>query len=108
MMSFKVKGLKEFEKELKKLQKNVEKLGGEHQVPLSDLFTLSFMQKFTEFESFDDFLSAGNFKVDSQEDFEAIPDEDMDRHVSETTSFDSWQEMLDTAGEKYLTKKLGF
>ena len=107
-MSFKISGLDDLQKELKKMEKAAKELDGENQVAFNDLFTRSFMSKYTNFSTFDEFLNAGNFIVNSQEDFEAIPDDDMDCHVQGTTKFSSWEEMLGSATEKYVAKQLGF
>jgi len=104
----KIKGFDKLQKELKQLQKNAKKLSGTHSVPLTDLFTASFMRKYTQFDSFEDFLSSGGFEVNSQEDFEAIPDEVMNAHVAKTTHFQTWEDMLNKAAEVYFAKKLGF
>lgn len=107
-MGIKMSGFDELEKKLKKMEKAAKELDGEHQVAFSDLFTKSFMITYTNFSTFDEFLTAGNFIVNSQEDFEAIPDSDMDFHVQGTTKFSSWKEMLEKATEKYVSKQLGF
>jgi hypothetical protein len=97
---------------LEHFQKNLEKaskeLDGKHQVSFDNIFTNSFMRKYTSVSNFDEFLTAGGFEVNSEEDFEAIPDDDMDNYVRKSTEFSSWQEMLNTAGEEYALKKLGF
>lgn len=107
-MTVKIKGFNEFKKRLKQMEKGAKELEGNNRVSLLDLFTSSFMKKHTQYVSFEDFLSAGGFEVNSQEDFEAIPDEDMDAHVAKTTDFSSWEEMLSTAVQYYAAKKLGF
>jgi hypothetical protein len=104
----KIKGFDKFQKELKRLQKTAKKLDGTLSVPLTDLFTASFMRRYTQFDSFEDFLASGGFVVNSQEDFEAIPDKDMDAHVAKTTRFATWEEMFSKAAELYFAKKLGF
>lgn len=93
---------------LKNLEKASKELDGEHQVSFDDLFTTPFMRKHTNFSTFDEFLNDGNFVVNSEEDFENIPDVDMDNHVRKSTKFSSWEEMLTTASEEYTLKKLGF
>jgi hypothetical protein len=107
-MSFKITGLDKLEKQLNKMEKAAKDLEGNSQVSFENLFVKSFMLKYTNFSTFDDFLQAGNFIVNSQEDFEAIPDDDMDCHVQSTTKFSSWDEMLGSATEKYVAKQLGF
>ncbi len=107
-ISFKVTGFDELQKYFNQMGKAAKKLQGQKTISFDELFTFSFMTKYTQYESFDEFLKAGGFEVNSQEDFEAIPDADMDTYVSKMTSFRSWQNMLDKATEQYISKKLGF
>lgn len=93
---------------LKQFQKNLKNVSGQHQVSFGEIFDSKFMRKYTNFSSFDDFLKAGNFIVNSQKDFEAIPDADMDNHVRKVTRFSSWKEMLTEAAKQNTLKKLGF
>lgn len=107
-MSFKMKGLDKLQKQLKDMEKAAKELENTKTVAFDDLFISTFMRKYTNFSSFDEFLKNGNFTVNSQEDFESIPDAEMDDHVSKTTKFSSWQNMLNKAVEEYTAKKLGF
>lgn len=107
-MGFKIKGLDKLQKQLNQMEKATKKLERTKSISFDKLFTSSFMRKYTNFSSFDEFLDAGNFEVNSQEDFEAIPDDEMDQLVRDTTKFSSWEEMLTTATELYVVKELGF
>lgn len=98
--------MKEFEKMLKQLEKNVQKLSGTHEVSFDELFTDSFMRKYTNFMTSSSFFEYCDILTD--EDFAAKPDEDLDLHVSLETEFDSWEEMQTKAAEEYVTKGLGF
>ena len=51
------------------------------------------------------FLQGSRFKIENQRDFEALPEEKMDAWVRKATKFSSWQEMLDTATDKYVMHK---
>lgn len=106
-MSFKIEGFDKLQKQLKKMEKGARELEKNNQIPFDDLFTISFMSKYTNFSSFDELLEAGNFIVNSQEDFEAIPDAEFDMHISTNTSFKKWEDMLAKATEIYVAKKLG-
>ena len=66
------------------------------------------MKKYTSFHSMTELLESGGFNVESQEDFEAIPDEQFDKHISATTKFNKWEDMLGEAASQYAAKKLGF
>ncbi|SHI30439.1 hypothetical protein [Desulfosporosinus lacus] len=77
----------------------------EGSIPFTDLFSSQFMQQYTQFDSIDELLSSGGFEVNSEEDYEAISDEDIDAHVVKTTKFNSWKEMLTNAIATEFTMK---
>ena len=51
-------------------------------------------------------LDASGFKVESAEDFAAIPDEEWDAFVSKNTSYSSWEEMQKGAAKDYTKRQL--
>ena len=104
---FDMSGLDELENEINSLANKAASLDGA-QVEFADLFTAEFMESHAGVSSFDVFLDNGNFNVETQEDFEAIPEDDLDKYVLENTDFSSWEEMLDTATGEYLESQLGF
>jgi len=104
--SFEIKGLDELQNKLKNLQSEIEKLSGEKKVSFKDIFPPPFMRKFTQFSSIDEMVNKTPFKVESEEDFKKIPDEDWDVYVREKTSFKSWAEMQSKAAEEYFGKKV--
>lgn len=108
MSSMKITGLDKLEKQLKQMQKSAKELSQTKQVSFDELFPTSFMQKYTSFSSMDELLAAGDFKVETQEDFESIPDDEFDKHIISTTKFNSWENMLGEATSQYAAKKLGF
>jgi hypothetical protein len=107
-MSLKIKGLKEFQNKLDNLKRKAEAVDGTHQVPFNELFNDSFMRAYTSFNSFDALIGAGGFKVETEDDFKAIPDQLWDEHIAKTTRFANWQEMLNAAGSEWAKKQLGF
>lgn len=108
MSSFKIEGLDEFKNFFKNMEKQAKDLKNTKEIPFPDLFTTSFMHKYTEFSSFDDLLESGGFHVETNEDFEAIPDAELDAHIASTTRFNSWDKMFETALDEYIGKKLDF
>lgn len=108
MSKMEIKGMKELQNRLKQMGKAANELGSTHEVPFSELFTGSFMTRYTDFKSFEDFMAAGGFHAETTEEFEKIPDGPFDSHVSATTKFPSWEEMLKAATSEYVKKKLGF
>lgn len=103
-----IKGLDDLEKRLKKMEQGAKELERTKSVSFGELFNDSFMRKNTQFGTIEEFMAAGGFNVETEEEFEAIPDEDMNRHVAKTTNFKDWESMLGTAGTDYAAKKLGF
>lgn len=71
-------------------------------VPLSELLSDKFFQENTPYSSFKEFLSAGWFHPETQEDIEAIPQPAIDAHVAATTKFKDWHELLQTALQELL------
>ena len=108
MSSFKITGFDKLEKQLRQMEKGAKELSQTKRISFEELFPASFMQKYTSFSSMDELLDAGGFKVESQEDFEAIPDIEFDKHIAANTRFKSWEDMLDEATSQYAAKKLGF
>ncbi|WP_054954967.1 hypothetical protein [Paenibacillus dakarensis] len=106
-MSIKLKGFDDFEKKMKQLQRNAERLNGTHEVSYDDLFTPSFMNRYTDFSSFGELLEGGGFVVNSVKDFEDIPDDVFDQHISKTTQFESWKDMHTQAVNEYVGRQLG-
>ena len=91
---------------LKRLQENLEQIGGTHNVPLLELLSPPFMSKHTDYSTFEAMLEASPFKVETAEDFKAIPDEEWEVYVRKATRFDSWQEMQKEAGVEWLRANL--
>lgn len=102
-----VDGLDDARDTLDDLIGNMEDLEGENAVELSEMMPPSFMQRHTDFDSLEGFIEASPWTVESQADFEAIPDDDFDEYVDEHTVFDDWELMLGKAGEKWMARELG-
>lgn len=103
MLKVKVSGLNELKKQLKQLEKASKELSQTKQVSFKELFPRSFMEKYTSFSSMDELVDAGFGDLD----FESIPDDEFDKHISATTKFDNWDEMLGEASSQYAMRKLG-
>ncbi len=90
------------------------KLTGYYQLPgalpqlvdFEDLFDKSFMRKYTIYRTFEKFLQGGKFRITSQQDFEDLPEVQMDKHVAKTTRFGSWKEMIDFATDIYARRQM--
>lgn len=100
-------GFSELNNYFKKLEKNAKELENTKSVSFETLFNSKFMSKYTRFSSFNELLTFGKYEVNSQEDFEAIPDDEFDDFIASNTKFETWQDMLDTASTEYAINKLG-
>ncbi len=96
------------ERRLKEMKENAEKLDGENNVPFQELFNPAFMRKYTNFQNIDDMLENSGFKIESQEDFEAIDDLKWDEYVRKNTRFQNWHEMMSEATSLWALKQMGF
>lgn len=86
-------GFKEFDRKLKKMQQKASELEKGQELQLNELFTDSFMKKNTKFSSLDEMLDKSPFTIETQQDFESIPDDLWDDFVRENSKFFNWEEM---------------
>ncbi len=107
-MGMKITGLDELQRKLQDLSRKAEAVGGEHSVPITELLTPTFLAGCTLFNSADELFEKSGFKVESQADFDAIPNDVWDEFIRGNTSFPSWKEMLQAAGANWAKEKLGF
>lgn len=108
MFRFKIKGLDEVQRKLRDLERKAKDLHGEHSVPLSELFSPSFISKYTRFSSLDEMFEASPFKIETQEDFDAVPREKLDEFIQSESGFSGWSEMLQEATKAWAANRLGF
>ena len=91
---------------LKKLAENARNLDGTQQVGILDLLHPEFMSKHTKSPDFLSFCESAGYKVETQEDFKAIPDEPWDAFIKSETPFENWLEMQKAAGAEYVKAQL--
>jgi len=102
----------EFSRGIRRFQKKLEQIGDRAadldglQVPLTELFAPAFMERYTDHETLEAMISAGEFSAGSADDFLAIPDDEWERHVAATTQFDNWLEMQSKAGAEWAAARL--
>jgi len=104
-IKFEMNGLEVLSKNLDKLTKKLESLK-EQEVSFNELFPSSFMMKYTQFRTINEMVERSPFEIESEEDFRNIPDKEWDNYVKEKTSFQSWNEMINKAGNEYLGEKV--
>jgi len=103
---FEIRGLDEAMRQVRRLEDNTRALSGRHDIRSSEFFPPAFMTQYTKVASFDALLEACGFKVESQADFEAIPDAEWEKVVRSHTSFSSWRQTQETGAAEYAKKKL--
>ena len=107
-MGVRITGLDELTRKLQNLSDQAEALHGGHTLPISELLSPSFLATCTLFNSADEMFEKSGFKIESQADFEAIPDDQWDDFIRGNTSFPSWKEMLQAAGAAWARNKLNW
>jgi hypothetical protein len=91
---------------LEKLQKNFSELSGTTELMLVDIMDSQFIAGCSQYSSLEELFDSSGFKIDSKEDFEAIPDDEWEAFITSNTSYDSWLEMQKAAVTAYTQKKL--
>ena len=104
-MGFEIGGLGDIQKRFDELVQSAENHKEEDELPLPELFNENFMTQYTRFSSFNEFLEAGKFEVNSLEDIKAIPNDLFDAHIASATKFINWQDMKINAEKEYAAKK---
>ncbi len=75
-------------------------------VAFDDLFPPEFMRRHTSFPTIQAMADASGFKIESQQDIDAVPDADWDAFVRSRTRFQTWQDVQAKAGEEYRVRRL--
>lgn len=100
--------LDDISRKLRDLQRQAEELDGEHSVPMNELFHDEFMLRNTDYPSIDEMFAASGFKIETSEDFAAVPDDEWDAFVKNRTRFASWDDMKKAAVQQWAARRLGF
>ncbi len=107
MIKVKVTGMDGIKRRLEDLSRRAQELHGNHNVPLSELMPPEFISNCSQFTSLEAMFTASNFKIESIEDFKAIPDDEWDAFIVDNTSYSSWEEMQQDAMKAWVGKQLG-
>lgn len=105
-MSVRIEGLEGLADELESTRGRAATFDGDDAVAVSDLFTDGFMQTHTEFASIGEFFEESPWRVETDEDFERLPEAAFDDYVADHTGFNSWEAMLSTAGREWALREL--
>ena len=91
---------------LKKLTSNAKNLKDQNQTKFGDIVTKEFIQSNTNFESLDDLFEKAGFKVETEEDIEAVPQEELDNFIRENTKFKGFSDLQVEAVTEFARKQL--
>jgi hypothetical protein len=93
-----------------RFQKNVNDLKASPNVSISELLTSEFMHKCSDFSSLEELLASGQLMKEGERltkmRFDAIPQNDLDRLVTEKTRFTSWDSMIREAFKEYVNRRV--
>jgi len=106
-MTFKIEGLDELQRRLEEMSNKAKEIEGEHSVPVTDLLTPEFLSDCSAFSTVEELFEASGFNIKSQEDVEAIPENQWEWFIQQNTSYTSWSEMLQAAGAIWARNKMG-
>lgn len=107
-MTLEINGLDEFSNRLNKLSENAQSISGTHEYSFKEIFSDQFMVEHTNFSTIDEFLLSSPEKISNAEEFEKADEAILDVFVSEQTKFDNWEDMMSSAAQILIMKKLGF
>lgn len=93
-------------KGLDTLLENVQDLKQKQEVKFLDMFDPEFVSAHSQFSDLEALFAASGFKMDTKEDFEAIPDDQWDDFISENTDFESWIDMQKAGAVAYMKAQL--
>lgn len=91
----------EFSKRIKQLRQNAKEISGDNEVSFAELFPDSFMEKYTDFSTMQEMVDAGGINEPND-----IGKPEWSDFVAAHSQFTSWDEMFNTAGTKWIERKL--
>jgi|SRR6056297_1829532 len=85
-----------------KVINRIDKLQGNSEIRFKDLFTDDFMIEYTNFDNINQMFRESNFKIRNGEDFDNIPEKELNDFIDKTTEFSNWDEMIEKAITKWV------
>lgn len=93
-------------KQLNKMASGAKKLEQKETLSFGEIFTDSFAQRNTSFNTMSDFWHGAG--IHSTEDYDAYPDYKLDQFVKSHSHFSTFEEMFNEAVNTYIAHQLGF
>lgn len=91
---------------LKKLTKNVEELKKKGEASFTEIVNPEFISAHTDFSDIFDLFKQAGFDIDTVEEIETIPEDELDSFISEKTKFSDFQDLQKNAVAEYMRKHL--
>ncbi|WP_286947791.1 hypothetical protein [Acetobacterium sp. UBA5834] len=73
---------------------------------IKNYLTRSFIKKYTSFDDFESFLNSRGFSAATEDEFRTIPEVELDTLVITNSKFNSWSEMVASAGDYYFVTQM--
>ncbi|ELY3912039.1 TPA: hypothetical protein ACSE23_002909 [Acinetobacter baumannii] len=93
-------------KGLKQLTKNAEKLKQKGSASFTEIVNPDFISSNTDYSDIFDLFKHAGFEIETVEQIENIPEEDLDNFISENTRFESFVDLQKKAASEYMRKQL--
>jgi hypothetical protein len=88
---------------LERLKRNSEAFHGTHHVKLTEMLSPAFMRSHSHFSSVEDMLTQCDVSTGA---LAAMSDAEKDNFARRGTTFNSWQELINSAAVEYTKKQL--
>jgi len=108
MSGVELDGFDELKKKLNNLKKSAEELEGEQEISFKELFSDSFIRKYTDFSTIEKLIEESEFDIETEEQArEIIGAREWDKYINNHTCFQDWEAMLQKAAEEWALDQLG-
>lgn len=73
---------------------------------IKNYLTRSFIKKYTSFDDFELFLNSGGFSAATEDEFQSIPEAELDSLVMKNSKYKTWSEMVSSAGDYFFVTQM--
>jgi hypothetical protein len=98
-------GFDDLSKQLKKLSKEIEKQS-ETEASLEEILNNEFISRKTSYSSYLEFMEALPYDISQVENLQELDDQGLNDHIKSNTTFNTWNELINTATEEFMSEKL--
>lgn len=106
MFKMRMEGLDQLQRKLKRIEENIDKISGSRTIPIQELLNDEFMKEHTKYQTCQEMFDESPFKIESQADFDVIPDDQWNVYIRLNTKFSDWNGMLEEAAKEMIKREL--